>query len=150
MVFGLPAAVVGGACAGISASFFTIFELETDSPLAQALFKTKLRTVCYSSIGSFLVGYLVNPLAGMTFEIFYYPACYYKSVRVQKSLKKLESQLKIGESGEILCDGRWSTITKVRNGINPITLKRNGMNTITKTGIITDTNTSGIGDIAYR
>jgi len=38
-VFGLPMEVVGGACAGMSASFFTTFELDSESGLAKALFK---------------------------------------------------------------------------------------------------------------
>jgi hypothetical protein len=114
-LFGLPMEAIGGACAGISASFFTLIELENDSALAKLLFKTKIRGVVVSSVGSFLIGYLVNPLAGVTFEVFYYPACWLKVKRVEKTLRRLARELKNGESAEVEFEGKWHNVKKIGN-----------------------------------
>jgi len=100
-LFGLPSEVVAGGAAGLSASFFTLFELDNDTALAQALFGSRMKAVITSTSGSFLVGYLVNPLAGITFELFFYPACWYKSRRVVKTLEHLCEVAKPGETHEV-------------------------------------------------
>ena len=111
-LLGLPTEIVGGACAGLSASFFTTFELESDSTLAKWLFATKLRAVITSSSGALLIGFFVNPLAGLAFEGFFYPACWLKQKRVQKALEELDKILKDGEEGEVLIDNTWHTVKK--------------------------------------
>ena len=100
-LLGLPSEVVAGGAAGLSASFFTMFELDNDTALAKALFGSRLKAVITSTSGSFMVGYLVNPLAGITFELFFYPACWYKSRRVVKTLEELAAKAEPGSVHEV-------------------------------------------------
>ena len=98
----------------MSASFFTLFELETDSSLAEALFGSRLKAVILSSVGSFTVGLLVGPLAGLTFEMFFYPACWYKNRLVERKLKatfeEAKKTFKPGEKLEIEVNGAWHSV----------------------------------------
>jgi len=88
-LWGLPVEVIGGVAAGSSASFFVLVELPTDSSLAKALFGSRLRAVIVSVVTAGLIGHLVNPLAGVCFEVCFYPAAYIKSRQVAKALAKL-------------------------------------------------------------
>ena len=112
-LLGLPTEVVGGCAAGISASFFTLFELENDSSLAKVLFKSKKKAIITSTVCSIVIGVLIDPLSGLAFELIFYPACWIKVKRVQKTLQKLSSSLQRGESAEILYDKVWHKITKL-------------------------------------
>ena len=95
-LLGLPMEVVAGAATGASASFFTLVELDNESTLARALFGSRVKSVCTSTGCALAVGYLVNPLAGITFELFFYPACWLKSRIIRRTLEKLAKENKAG------------------------------------------------------
>ena len=99
---------------GASASFFTLVELDSDSSLARAMFGSKMKAVCTSTSCALAVGYFVNPLAGITFELFFYPACWLKSKQVERTIKKLIETEPPGSKHEIeypMGSGEWHPIT---------------------------------------
>lgn len=111
-LLGLPAAVLTGIATGGSAAFFITFELDPESKLAQMMMKTKLRTVIVSSMFSLTIGAFCGPVAGVISEMITYPAMAFKSWQIKKALKKLDLQLKTGESGYLCYKGEYSRVTK--------------------------------------
>ena len=109
-LFGLPANVLAGMATGASASFFTLVELPSGSPISKTLFGSRTRAVITSTGGSLLIGFFVNPLAGVCFEMFFYPACWFKSRQVRKTLEKLRREEAPGSVHEILHAGEWCEV----------------------------------------
>jgi hypothetical protein len=110
-LWGLPMDVVAGAATGASASFFTLVELDNESALARGLFGSRLKAVVTSTGCALAVGYLVNPLAGITFELMFYPACWLKSRQIRRTLEKLARENPPGSEHMVQTDdGEWSKV----------------------------------------
>jgi len=84
----MPAQVIVGLCAGISAITFLCIELDNSNKYLQWMSKSRTRILATTTIMSFAFGFVVGPVAGVVVDVMILPAMAIKCWFVRRYARK--------------------------------------------------------------